>query len=285
MWSSAFEALGKVVLSRSDLLGLGASTHDLTLAVRTGQLIRARRDHYVLPGTNRHLVEAVRVGGRLACVSALDAIGIFAFDAGNTHLHLVRTMSRSRSPRNRRVPLTRSNRHGSKLHWRPIIDEASEHSVSVRDALIQTLRCQKPLHALASLDNALHLGAIEEGDLAEIFANAPNRVQRLRDLIDSRAESGQETMLRMIIRETGLPFEPQVTFPDIGRVDFVVAGRLVVEADSRLAHDGWENHVRDRGRDLALATLGYMSLRPAYQHTMNHPDLVRRAILSILPNP
>lgn len=282
MWSSAFKTLDKVVLSRYELLCLGASTHDLTRAVRAGQLIRARRDHYLLPGTDTHLIEAVRVGGRLACVSALDAVGIFAYDSSKTHVHMARTMSRSRSPKNRRVPLTRGNRFGCKLHWKPLIDEATEHSVGVRDALIQSLRCQQPVHALASLDNALHLGAIADDDLGEIFANAPNRVQHLRRLVDSRAESGQETVLRMIIREAGYEYEPQVTFPDIGRVDFVVDGRLVVEADSRSAHDGWEHHVRDRGRDLQLATLGYMSLRPAYQHSMNHPALVRHALENLL---
>jgi very-short-patch-repair endonuclease len=231
------------------------------------------------------LVEAVRVGGKLACVSALNRVGIFAFDASRTHLHLDRTMSRSRSPRDRFVALTPFNRFGTQLHWSPLVgDDFSEHAVGVRDALIQSLRCQQPIHALASLDNALHLAAISEDDLAEIFANSPNRVQYLRRLIDPRAESGQETVLRTIIQQTGYSVEPQVEFPTIGRVDFVVGGSLVVEADSRLAHDGWEAHVRDRRRDLALATLGYMSLRPAYQHTMNHPELVRDAIIALLAN-
>jgi very-short-patch-repair endonuclease len=283
VWDSAFEALGKIVLSRAELMKLGATTHDLTFAVRARQLIRARRDHYVLPGTDTHLVEAVRVGGKLACVSALAAAGLFAFDPSKTHLHLDRTMSRSRSPRDRFVPLTPSNRFGTQLHWSPLIgDDASEYAVGIRDALVQSLRCQQPLDALASLDSALHSRAISEQDLAEIFANAPNRVRHLQDLVDARAESGQETMLRAVIRDTGYDFEPQVNFPEIGRVDFLVDGALVVEADSRLAHEGWEAHVRDRGRDLALAALGYMSLRPAYQHTMNHPELVREAIAALL---
>jgi very-short-patch-repair endonuclease len=62
----------------------------------------------------------------------------------------------------------------------------------------------------------------------------------------------------------------------------LVAGKLVLEADSRLAHDGWEHHVEDRRRDLALAAAGYITLRPTYQHTMHNPQLVRAAILGLL---
>jgi hypothetical protein len=62
----------------------------------------------------------------------------------------------------------------------------------------------------------------------------------------------------------------------------VVEGCVAVEADSRLAHDGWERHVRDRRRDLLLAKQHYVSLRPAYQHTMHEGALVRESILGLL---
>jgi very-short-patch-repair endonuclease len=161
-------------------------------------------------------------------------------------------------------------------------DDGTEFMVGIRDALVQVLRCQQTVHALASIDSALHLGFIEAGDLTSIFAAAPGRVAHLRTQVDGRAESGQETMLRRIIADAGLQYDVQVLFESIGRVDFVVEGCLVVEADSRMAHDGWEKHVRDRGRDLALARVGYMSLRPAYQHTMANPGLVREAILNLV---
>jgi hypothetical protein len=73
-----------------------------------------------------------------------------------------------------------------------------------------------------------------------------------------------------------------VTVPEVGRVDLIVEGCLALEADSRLAHDGWERHVHDRRRDLLLARNQFMSLRPAYQHTMFEPDLVRASVLGLL---
>lgn len=279
-WVEVFETQQRVILSSAELIAFGATSHSLTAAVRGGHLVRARRDHYALPGTARHVIAAVRVGGRMGCVSTLAAGSIFAYDASHPHIHMEGSMSRSRSPRNRHIPLTRDNRDGCTLHWEPLFDRenARESSVSILDALAQGLRCQKPWHALASLDNALFQGMIEIGDLHQIFANVPLRLQYLMSLVDGRAEAGQETVLRMIVREAGLDYELQVEIPGVGRVDMVVAGCLVLEADSRLAHDGWEKHVEDRGRDLRLAAQGYMSLRPAYQHTMHHPQLVRDAV-------
>ena len=84
------------------------------------------------------------------------------------------------------------------------------------------------------------------------------------------------------MQAAGLHCELQVTVPGVGRVDMIVEGILVLEADSRLAHDGWELHVRDRDRDIDLARQGYMSLRPVYNRTMHYPNDVRDAALNLL---
>ncbi|WP_344754075.1 hypothetical protein [Gryllotalpicola koreensis] len=154
--------------------------------------------------------------------------------------------------------------------------------MSLVDALYQSLLCQHPWHALASIDNALHLGLIGEEHVRAIFRRTPRRLAYLEALVDGRAEAGQETVLRMLVVGLGLPYELQVVFDDVGRVDILVAGCLVLEADSREAHEGWEPHIKDRGRDLALAKQGLASLRPAYQHTMKQPDLVRDAIWGLV---
>jgi hypothetical protein len=268
-WFEAFRS--ELVLTSAELARFGATSHRLTTAVRDGELIRPRRDRYVLPGTDQEVVAAVRAGGRLACASVLVRYGVFVFDSRALHLHFERRANRDHVP-------------GVVSHWRPTFDDSRStgHSVSLVDALAEHLLCEEWRFALASLDNALHQRLIDWTDVDQIFRHAPGRVQFLRRLLDPRAESGQETVLRMIVRETGLPCELQVTMREVGRVDLVVAGCVVVEADSRLAHDGWEKHIEDRGRDLALARLGYGSLRPAYQHTMRRPDLVRAAIVQLV---
>lgn len=282
-WNDAFAALAHSVASRAELLSLGATGTSLTAAVRFGHLLRARRDHYVLPSVDKHLLEAVRVGGRLGCVSALHSYGVFAFDATSTHIQLDRDASRLRSPRRRAVPLSAHNRAGAVLHWSARNeDHASESCVSLVDALVQAALCQHPWHALASIDNALFLKLIDEGDVADIFARLPDRLHYLRELIDGRSESGQETVLRCIVREAGLAFEIQVTFPRVGRVDMVIEGRLVLEADSKLAHEGWKQQVKDRKRDFELARQGMMSLRLLYELIMYRPAAVLEAINELL---
>jgi very-short-patch-repair endonuclease len=282
-WQEVFESAGRVVLSRDDLFAFGATRRSLTAATRTGFLIRARRDHYLLPSASTDIVHAIRVGGRLGCVSALAEAGVFAFDTRETHIHMEESMSRARSAQATRTPLS-ERKEGIELHWRPMFrnEYSSAHSVNLEDALAQSVWCQHPWHALASLDNALFLGLIDGSSLDRIFANLPGRFQYLREQLDGQAESGQETVLRMIIQGAGLRVRTQVRIAGVGRVDMLVEDCLVVEADSRLAHDGWPKHVADRRRDLLLAARGYMSLRPVYAHTMHEPDLVRDAVLSLV---
>ncbi|MBG6055987.1 very-short-patch-repair endonuclease [Salinibacterium sp. CAN_S4] len=283
-WNEAFDELGVTVASRAQLLAAGARPRYLTAAVRSGYLLRVRRDHYARPDAPRSVLQSVRVGGRLACLSTLSHAGIFAIDDSRTHIHLDRTASRLRHPNDARRPLPPNSRRNITMHWSPLdeADAGSEVSVGVKDALAQVIQCQDERHAIASLDNALFLKAIDLRDLREIFANCPQRFAGVLPRVDGRAEAGQETMLRLLLEDAGLHCDLQVTFPGIGRVDLVVEGRVVVEADSRLAHDGWELHVRDRNRDIDVARLGYPSIRPAYQRTMQRPGDVLEAVRGLL---
>ncbi len=271
---------GRRIFRRHELLASGMSGRAITEAVRSRSLLRVRRDNYALPETDAHTLEAVRVGGRLACVSAAQELGIFSFDSDFTHLHVARGSSRLRNPRFRRVALSEMPRDGVELHWWPLIEpgDGTEYAVGARDALAQIIRCQPRNYALAALDTALHERAIRPSDLAEIFRHVPDKHGELRTLIDARADAGQESVLRQLIRDAGLRCEIQVVIGGVGRVDMVVEGCVVVEADSRAHHKTWEQHVRDRTRDRLLAELGYPSLRVLYQDIFFDPDGVIRAI-------
>jgi very-short-patch-repair endonuclease len=104
----------------------------------------------------------------------------------------------------------------------------------------------------------------------------------LRCRVNGRSESGQESVLRWWLDEAGLRYEIQVGVKGVGRIDFLVEGRLVVEADSKLAHSKWEQHLRDRNRDLALARLGLATLRPHYAAIMFNPESVLAAVHGLL---
>ncbi|TFB52336.1 endonuclease domain-containing protein [Cryobacterium tagatosivorans] len=268
------------ILQRHDLLAGGMTGREITEAVRSSSLLRVRRDNYALPETDRHTLEAVRVGGRLACVSAAEELGIFSFDSDFTHLHVPRGASRLRSPRFRHVALSAIPRNGVELHWWPFIGpgDGTEYAVGARDALAQIIRCQPRNFALAALDTALHEKAIRSSDLADIFGHVPDKHWELRTLIDARADAGQESVLRQLVRDAGLRCQIQVAIDGVGRVDLVVEGCVVVEADSGAHHKTWAQHVRDRTRDRLLAERGYPSLRVLYQDIFFDPDGVIRAI-------
>lgn len=283
-WAEYFRDNDLQIAQTGALNAAGANWRVLRGAVETGCLVRARRGHYALPGTDAHILEAVRLGGRLACVSAAAHAGIFALDSTFAHIHVDATASRLRSPHDRLQLLTEDNRDGVVLHWGGLLDQSAgtEFRVGLADSLVQIFRCQQPPCAIASLDNALHLGQATPETVTAIFAALPGDLQYLRPLIDARSESGQETLLRFVVREAGFDFDIQVEISGVGRVDMVVEGRVVVEADSRQYHDGWEAHVRDRSRDRVLAARGYVSLRVLYRDIVHHPERIVAAITGLL---
>ncbi len=272
------------IVSRRDLLECGLTGNQITFLVRSNQLLRVRRDHYAAPETERHTVEAVRVGGRLACVSAARELGIFAFETRFTHLHVARDASRLRGPKNRADRLNEVPRLGVEVHWWPLIDpeDGTEFCVGARDALAQIVQCQPHHFAVAALDTALHEGCIRSPQLDEIFAHVPAKYRFLRGQIDARADAGQESVLRRIILEAGMRCDIQVSIGGVGRVDLLVEGCVVVEADSNAHHKSWEQHIRDRTRDRILARKGYLTLRVLYQDIMFDPHAVVSAIRELV---
>lgn len=272
------------IVHRHDLISAGMTGAQITLAVRSGSLLRVRRDHYARPGTDRHTMEAVCVGGRLACVSAANELGIFAFDAQFTHLHVEREGSRLRAPHSRFVRLAEARRDGVELHWGPLLDsgDGTEYCVGPRDALAQIIQCQPRNFALAALDTALHEGQICSADVPDIFAHVPAKYRALRFRIDARSDAGQETVLRQLILDAGLRCDIQVRIDRVGRVDLLVEGCVVVEADSHQFHKSWSDHIRDRTRDRLLAELGYPSLRVLYRDIMFDPAGVVKAIRNLV---
>jgi very-short-patch-repair endonuclease len=81
------------------------------------------------------------------------------------------------------------------------------------------------------------------------------------DQVDARSESPIETLLRLALRRRGIDIVDLQFSPDPRyRVDFLLAGKLVVEADGAEFHDP----EKDRIRDAFLATLGYRVLRFTY---------------------
>ena len=272
------------VFSRADLHRAGYTRRSLASALRAGEIIRARRDHYMHPEGPAELLQAVRVGGRLTCLSLLALLNVFVLESTSLHVHIARNTSRLRSPCDHNSRLEPPGIRKVRLHWLPLSQPpaASSSRVGIADALAHAVLCQPLRAAIATLDSALHLNLIDLEGLAEVFAVLPAKYRALRALVDGRAESRPETLMRLMLRGLGCNVEIQVVFPAIGRVDLLVDGWLVIECDSERYHSGWAKQEADRGRDLALAALGYTTLRPTATAIMWRPEEVRAAVRGLL---
>ena len=125
------------------------------------------------------------------------------------------------------------------LHWHALVDEPRRGCVSIVDALIHAVRCQPARHAVATIDSAVNKGMVGAEQLADVFAALPARYRVLRALVDGRAQSGPETLVRLMVRSLGCSVDLQVEFDGVGFVDLVVDGWLVIECDSKLFHSEW----------------------------------------------
>jgi very-short-patch-repair endonuclease len=273
-------------LSTEDLRAIGLSERDIARLVRDGKLVRVRVGSYARVDSHAHALQALRVGGRLTCVSELARRGVFVHGgAGDlvgerARVHVQLELNASRLG-------LRTDKRDTRLHWVTLRRGVAPRAVSVDlfDALVQSAGCQSPRAFIASVDSALHLGLLHADDVDAVFAALPRRFRRLRGLVDGRAESGSETLVRLMLRALGRRAELQVVIRGAGRVDLVVDGWLVVECDSKAFHGSWDQQREDRRRDQALAALGYVVYRPIAEDILYHPDIVVAALKGLLALP
>jgi len=213
------------------------------------------------------ILAAARHGARLDCLSLLTLLNVFVLHSGPLHVQMAYGSTRI-PPRSDRLV----------RHWRTTAAEPRALVAPIVEALAQACRCQPPRAAIATIDSAWHRGLVDEEGIAEVFRLLPRRFRALRRLLDRRAESGAESLMRLLLRSQGWGVEVQVEIDDVGRVDLVVDGWLIIECDSEQFHSGWDAGRRDRRRDLAAAALGYTTLRPIAEDIMYHPDRVLAAV-------
>jgi very-short-patch-repair endonuclease len=261
-------------LVRTDALrAQGWTKRQIAVAVASDQLVRLRIGAFASPLLPADVLDAGRMLGRLTGASELRRLGVFVLSVERVDINV--QPSASRLPH-----LARAHR----VHRRVLMREPHPDALVVEpiDAVYDAVLVQPPRAAIATIDSALHLGVIRSDDLDELFAALPRRYRRLRRLLDSRAESGPETLLRLILRALGRAYDCQVVIPGVGRVDFLVDGWLIVECDSEAHHASWAAQKSDRRRDLAAAQLGLVTIRVIAEDILWHSDEVRAALAGLL---
>lgn len=258
-------------------LQAGVTRQQLRMLADAGRLTRPRYGWYATPDAEPEAVRAVAIGGTLACVSALRLHGLWVPPGDELH---VRCGDGRRAARGATVCRA----------WPGLSGAAPVDPLG--PALVSAGRCVTPEQFVAILDSATHRLGVGRLELEALLARAPRRVRRLLDRC-APAESGTESLTRFRLTSRGVRVAPQVVIGTVGRVDFLVGRRLVIEVDSIAHHTSRETYTRDRERDRRLVALGYLVVRLTYHQVMHdwgrvEPDLlavIRRGDHRPAPNP
>lgn len=113
---------------------------EIEIAVTYGSLIRVRKGWYALPSEPEVVLRAWRVGGRVACVSAV-AHHQGETHTGALHVEVAGNTARLRSPTDRRRPLT--DRDNVVVHWARKPSPGDVRAVNLDAARRQAQQCAR----------------------------------------------------------------------------------------------------------------------------------------------
>ena len=256
------------VVRRSELVAAGVGARALRRAVAALEVTKARQGWYMSPGLPAPVRVAVRHGGVLACVSVARLLGLWVLPLDDlVHVSL--------------PPNGHSHPHDGCTcvqHWNML--STSRTQVSLIDALLQIRGCHDDETFFAVLESALHRGALTEADRQVLRSRITESARWLVDLARADAESGLESLLRVRLHRIGLTLQTQVDIPGVGRVDFVLGDRLILEVDGRDGHDDDTSRHKDLTRDAVAAVHGFDTLRFDYELVIREWATVEEAILA-----
>lgn len=278
------------IATRSQLTAAGVRGPEISFAVQAGEVRRIRRAHYALPTAPARAITAVRVGGRLGCMSAARSYGIWVNDDETVHVSLPANAARLRTNRTlipSMEPLTadRSTIEVD-LHWSDVavakreVDESSWR-VPLARALGQLAKCAPRVDVLAAFESAVQTRQLSLAAAQQLLdATMPERLGV--PILHGLDGSGAETYLAETLRELGIGFAQQVPFSGVGFVDFLVDGRLIVEVDGYRYHEGREAFRRDRDRDGMMLGRGIPTLRIPAQSVIADRHAAGRLVIEAL---
>ncbi|MEV1131011.1 type IV toxin-antitoxin system AbiEi family antitoxin domain-containing protein [Agromyces sp. NPDC049794] len=251
-----------------EFAALGVDARSVRRAVAAGRLIRVRSGHYADPGLPSPVRIALRHGGALACVSVARSRGLWVLPLDHiVHVSL--------------PPNGHSHPHDDCTcvqHWNALQFTSTE--VSLVDALLQIRGCHGDDAFFATLESALHKRVLTRAGRAELRGRITESARWLVDFARSDSESGLESLLRVRLHRLGISLRTQVEIPGVGRVDFVLGDRLILEVDGGPGHEGPESRHKDLLRDVVAATHGFDTLRFDYDMVVNDWPIVEAAILA-----
>ena len=251
-----------------ELAAAGVDAYSLRLALRAGALLRLREGVYATPETPEPVRAAVRHGGVLGCLSRVAAAGLWILvEPESVHVAMPTTGRRRAHEGCDCV-----------MHWADSVGRGG--SASLVDALAQLLGCRGEEEFFVALESAMRKRLVRRGGLARLRARLPGGRRWLVDFARWDADSGLESLLRLRLRAHGISLASQVEIGGVGRVDFVLGDRLILEVDGKPNHVGPSKRHTDLVRDVVAAAHGFDTLRFDYALVLHDWPIVEAAILA-----
>ncbi|KAB1664053.1 endonuclease domain-containing protein [Pseudoclavibacter sp. CFCC 13611] len=164
------------------------------------------------------------------------------------------------------VPTIIALRHG-------LSDQPLEQAVAVVDSPARFCTLAKPQRNRQSL-------TLSPTDLFAELSRTPFG-RRVIAYSDSAAESGLESIVRVLLTLAGHHVETQVVIARSQRIDLVVDEILAIEVDGR-THDGHQRTLQDRAKEADIRAAGYRLARYSYPQIMQNWAGVYADILRLL---
>ncbi|WP_308488884.1 endonuclease domain-containing protein [Microbacterium sp. ASV81] len=235
-----------------------------------GEIERIRHGVFALPDLDAETRTAIAHGGALTCVSVLRMRDVWVL-SDSTAVHV--WLGPDHHPQRHRDCACVSHFYKG----RPPLGVAD-----LETALVHIRRCEGDEAFFAAYESAWRKGLLSRAARERIRAALPASARWLVDVARADAGSGLESLLRLRLHLIGIRLDCQVRIPGVGVVDFVIGGRLIIEADGRENHDGSSLRHKDLRRDAAASRLGYETLRFDYAQIVYDWPAVQAAILAAL---
>lgn len=246
--------------------------HELRRGLASGEVIRTVRGRYALPTLSEPLRLARSCGGALSHASAARHHGLSLVDEPSVVQVLI--------PPGRAEPGV----PGTVVRRARLADSDRQDGVTGFARTVLDCATTMPLpEALAVADSALRRDLVSQEKLVGCAAGRRGHgsaaARRVMSLADERSANAFESALRGHLVVAGLTtFVPQhiVTGPGVfAQVDLADPLREVaLETDGYAIHGDRRRFARDLRRHDELATLGWLTLRFAWEHVMFEPDWV-----------
>jgi very-short-patch-repair endonuclease len=244
-------------VTREQLRGIGATNREIRRALERGNVVAIGKSIIAKPTADPLAVRAVRMGTRLACVSAALHRKLWALDDGRLHV-TPRTRHSHCSPDGLTPPAA--------LHWTRTAPDPVGDTIaleSVVNMLMHVSKCQPLDCAVAVFDSAVRQAQISIQELRQLAELHGGRFRQAVTLSSTQADSGIESITRVRLLRAGIRTRQQVMI-DGHPVDLLIGERLVIQLDGRQHLTDAAQLARDRAQDRRLILMGYTVLRFGY---------------------